>query len=53
MERKTKENQTSVLEGKEWYREEITKIVFRINNEIILKKIYTVATTHERILNEE
>lgn len=41
------------LESKECYKEEITKLVEKIDNPAILMKIYTVVKTHYEILREK
>lgn len=44
---------TSICTEKEWYRGKIIDMVRHIDNESILKKIYTIVKTHIAILNEK
>lgn len=46
-------NNDPVLKGKDWYKKNIVEMVSRIENEIMLKKIYTFAKTLNDISKEE
>lgn len=47
-----KSRKTKILKEREWYRKKIVDMVSCIDNETILKKIYTVVKTYIDILNE-
>ena len=51
--KRSQEKSVDSMRGKDWYREKIVDMVSQIEDETMLKKIYTFTKTLKGILNEK